>query len=158
MLDYSGLGVDACFEQVVVGGVEPRIAWSRQVSARRSTSSFEPLTRFTVACHVAKTVWQCISSYGGRWTLQDGTVLRYEDLVLLELVQVSAGSHQIVLGYLEPRTSGLLQSVHALPSQVTQHAVGAGAGGFEMYMGLVSGTYCDFFALSYLHTATPRCQ
>ena len=30
-------------------------------------------------------------------------MVRYEDLVLLELVQVSKGSHQIVLGYFEPR-------------------------------------------------------
>ena len=86
----------------MVAGAEPRISWSRQVSARRSTNGREPLTRFTVACHIAKTVWQCLCPYGGQWTLQDGTVVRFEDLVLLELVQVSQGSHQIVLGYLHP--------------------------------------------------------
>ena len=87
----------------MVAAAQPRISYSRQVSARRSTTNPEPLTRYTVACHIAKTVWQCLCRYGGQWTLQDGTVVRYEDLVLLELVQVSKGSHQIVLGYFEPR-------------------------------------------------------
>ena len=87
----------------MVAAAQPHISYSRQVSARRSTTNPEPLTRYTVACHIAKTVWQCLCRYGGQWTLRDGTVVRYEDLVLLELVQVSKGSHQIVLGYLEPR-------------------------------------------------------
>ena len=88
--------------QLLIAGAESRISFSRQVSARRSTSGRGPLSRYTVACHIAKSVWQCICQCGGQWTLGDGTVVRYEDLILLELVKVSKGSHQVVLGYLEP--------------------------------------------------------
>ena len=78
------------------------VSWARQTAACRSTTNSEPLTLQTVACHIAKTVWECIQSFGGQWTLYGGTVVRYEDLVILELVQVTRGSHQIVLGYFEP--------------------------------------------------------
>lgn len=95
-------GVDS-FSQILVAGPNPRITFERQVSACRFTRNPEPLTLSTAARHIARTIWVCIQSYGGQWTLQDGTVVRYEDLVLLELVQISEGSHQIVLAYLQPR-------------------------------------------------------
>ena len=38
---------------------------------------------------------------GGVWTLEDGTRVVFDDIVLLELVKVGKGSWQMVLAYLE---------------------------------------------------------
>ena len=74
--------------------------WKRQISARTSTSPPARLSRGAVAYHVAKTVFKCLHSCGGKFSLPDGTEVQYEDLVVLELVQISSASYQIVLAYL----------------------------------------------------------
>ena len=50
----------------------------------------------------------------GQWTLMDGAVVRYEDVVILELVQVAKAGHQIILGYAQPqaRAQDMLAGVH----------------------------------------------
>ena len=93
----------------------------RQVAASRSTATHEPLSRLTVVRHAAATVWKCISdSPHGQWILPDGTVVTYEDLVLLELVKVAKAAHQIVLGYFKPAPVWPTASVGAVAQPVLQ--------------------------------------
>ena len=90
-----------CRPQIVTSSPQPCQSHDRQVSARTATLAPEPLTRERVALHAAKSVWQAIEDSGGCWTLQDGTTVVYEDIVLLELGKVGEGSHQLVLAYFE---------------------------------------------------------
>ena len=84
-------------------GAETEINWDRQVSGRTSDSQRKDLSRATIAFHAAKTVYQFVEDeHGlkGSLTLANGAVLTYKDLILLELVLVSANSYQIILAYL----------------------------------------------------------
>ena len=97
------------FAQVLVAGedgTECVTAFQRQVQACRLNAARDCLSRQTVARHAAATVWKWMStaSVPGQWTLGDGTVVRYEDIVMLELVQVAKAGHQIILGYVTNQT------------------------------------------------------
>ena len=71
----------------------------RQVSARTAGTVATPVTREKAAYHAAKSVWLAFKKCGGSWILPDGVKVTYEDIVLLELVKVGGGSHQLVLAY-----------------------------------------------------------
>lgn len=88
----------AHFLQIVTRSSQPCNNWVAQVSARTASHVSEPLTRYAIAFHIAKSVHKAFKKCGGVWKLVDKDV-RYEDAVLLELVNVGKGSWQIVLAY-----------------------------------------------------------
>ena len=73
---------------------------SRAVSSCRATAEPSLVTRFTVGKHVAQTIFECLQENNRSWVIFDNTPVRYEDIVLLELVHVSRASWQPVLAYL----------------------------------------------------------
>ena len=84
----------------------PPICFERAVSGCRATAKRSPVTRMTVSKHVAQTVFECLSKHGGEWIVPDGAVVHYDDIVLLELVNVSRASWQPVLAYVRtPHTT-----------------------------------------------------
>ena len=114
--------------QVLVAGengTEETAEIHRQVAACRSTVSKDSLSRQTVARHAAATVWKCMSCapIPGQWTLRDGTVVRYEDVVMLELVQVAKAGYQIILGYAKPQAQA--QAVPAGDCEAVERRGGA---------------------------------
>lgn len=67
-----------------------------QVSARRANRSSDPLTLKKIAFDVAKTVRKCMKG-NPVWKIDMHLTVRFEDLLLLELQNVSEGSWQPVL-------------------------------------------------------------
>ncbi|KAJ3535508.1 hypothetical protein NM688_g6967 [Phlebia brevispora] len=71
-----------------------------------------PFPRMTVARHIAKSVKQWIEGSGGAWILSNGDTVRYENLILMRMENVSEGSWQIILGYYPP-IGCMSQDTHA---------------------------------------------
>lgn len=58
-----------------------------------------PLTRKTVASHIANTVRSCFNDHSDVWRLETDVLVVFEYVLLLGMRNVSEGSWQPILGY-----------------------------------------------------------
>ncbi|KAJ3552303.1 hypothetical protein NM688_g4217 [Phlebia brevispora] len=71
----------------------------KQVPSRRATTTRDCLTRHTVGRHVAKSVRECMANSNNEWIVSNGVTLHFENLILVDMKNVSEGSWQPTLGY-----------------------------------------------------------
>ena len=77
------------------------VEWDAQVSGRTSDCPPQDLTRAAIAFHASKTLWKFMATQpDATLTLEDGTRITYDDILLLELSQVTVNSYQIIFAYL----------------------------------------------------------
>lgn len=82
---------------------EQTYVFNKQVSACRSNGGRDSLTRDKIARQVAQSVQKCMEKTGGVWRI-NGHELRFEDLMLVDLRNVSRGSWQPTLATYIPST------------------------------------------------------